>query len=243
MTELDPRHKALLEQFRADEDPGEQALEAVLNGVLSSGPAAATAGPTPTVLKLGLVTAVVVAAAAALSMRPQGPSAGVEPAGSPAPAQRVATTQPEDPGITAKGVTVPPQPEPSTAPTLPAEPVPKPRSNAAKRSRSQAQSRPRGVAEEVALMGKIRRALQDGNGKRALNLSRRHEAEFPRGVFVDEREVSMAEALCSTGQQAKGRRIADAFVAAHPRSPFAPRAQRACVTAQRKPGPSDIGDR
>jgi hypothetical protein len=86
----------------------------------------------------------------------------------------------------------------------------------------------RGVAEEVALMSRIRSAIQAGNSEQALLLLRQHEERFAKGVFADERQVSLAEALCAAGNIEKGKKVADAFVAQKPGSPLASRARRAC---------------
>lgn len=64
------------------------------------------------------------------------------------------------------------------------------------------------LAEEVRLISRAQRAVRGSPG-RALSLTRRHRARFPRGVLVQEREALAIEALVRLGRRDQARRRAD----------------------------------
>jgi hypothetical protein len=228
MSELDPRHRALLDRLRADEEPSAEQLDAVLDRVLAAGPAPAAPAVTKlTLLKGGLAVAAVGAVAIPLIGSSDAPEPRVlEPA--PVVAQeptvddaigRPEAIPEEEPAVEEKPAVK--QADPAPERSVPATKAASPRKS--------------GVAEEVALMGRIRRAIQAEDSDRALRLLRQHARRFPNGVFADEREVSLAEALCAAGKIDKGREVANGFVAKNPQSSLAARARRACAAGQTSP--------
>lgn len=62
------------------------------------------------------------------------------------------------------------------------------------------------LADENDLYRRVRRALAQGNPKRALALIEEHAATFPAGVFAREREVARVQALCALGRVMQARR-------------------------------------
>lgn len=79
-------------------------------------------------------------------------------------------------------------------------------------------------AEEARAVAAIDDALRTGDAARALALADDHAKKFPNGVLVEEREGGRAIARCMNGSRAS----ADAFLAAHPRSPMRGRILAAC---------------
>lgn len=77
---------------------------------------------------------------------------------------------------------------------------------------------PTALAEETALLRRIKGALGRGDASVALALTGEHTRRFPQGVFAHERSVAKARALCALGRLGEARQVADAFVQAHPRS-------------------------
>ncbi len=80
--------------------------------------------------------------------------------------------------------------------------------------------------DEARLVGRIDAALRDRDAARALRLADEHAQQYPHGVLVEEREGGRAIARCMSGSRAS----ADAFLAAHPRSPMRGRIVAACGT-------------
>jgi len=219
---------ALLDQLRADEEPSAERLDAVLDRVLAAGPAPAAPAVTKlTLLKGGLAVLAVGAVAIPFvaGNAPEAPAPEPAPVVAQAPRVEEAVDRPEAVPDEAPPIEEEPAAEeaaPPTEVTVPATKAGPPKKT--------------GVAEEVALMGRIRRAIQAGDSDRALRLLRQHGRRFPNGVFADEREVSLAEALCAAGKLDKGQDVANGFVARNPQSPLAARARRACADRKSKPG-------
>jgi hypothetical protein len=97
---------------------------------------------------------------------------------------------------------------------------------------ARAHTRPRAPAdgntsalEEARLIGELDAALRSGDGMRALRLTDEHARRFPHGTLADERDGGRVLARCMSGSGASG---ADAFLAAHPRSPMRARIVSAC---------------
>lgn len=76
--------------------------------------------------------------------------------------------------------------------------------------------------EERALLDQARRALNEGDGARALALAESHAKHFPRGALAEERDVLRIQALVATGDAERARTAADAFRKKYPASPFLP---------------------
>lgn len=86
----------------------------------------------------------------------------------------------------------------------------------------------RTLADETVLFGEIQQALVEKRPKRALEAIARHEREFPRGAFRQERVVAKAQALCAVGRTSDGQRVRDQFLARNPKSHLAPRIRAVC---------------
>lgn len=84
------------------------------------------------------------------------------------------------------------------------------------------------LAEETALFGEIQQALVAGKPSQALPAIARHEREFPRGAFRQERVVAKAQALCALGKRARAVEVRDGFLARNPSSHLAPRMRAVC---------------
>jgi hypothetical protein len=82
--------------------------------------------------------------------------------------------------------------------------------------------------EEARMVAAIDDALRANDPARALRLADDHAKKFPSGVLVQEREGGRAIARCMSGSRAS----ADAFLAAHPRSPMRDRIAAACGAKQ-----------
>jgi hypothetical protein len=76
-----------------------------------------------------------------------------------------------------------------------------------------------GLAAESALLTRARAELVGGDPRAAESTLARMQAEFPRGVLSQEREVVAIEALAADGKSDAAARRARAFIAAHPESP------------------------
>ena len=83
-------------------------------------------------------------------------------------------------------------------------------------------------AEEARMVAQIDEALRSSDTARALAHADEHAKKFPNGVLVEEREGGRAIARCMAGS----RSSADAFLAAHPRSPMRVRILAACGTKE-----------
>lgn len=115
-------------------------------------------------------------------------------------------------------------PEPVVEPVVEPEPVVEDRPRSKPRD-----TRPTGsLAEETALFGEIQQALVAGDAKRALAAIGRHEREYPRGAFRQERTVAKAQALCAAGRRDDARQLRDRFLARNPSSHLATRMRAVC---------------
>lgn len=84
------------------------------------------------------------------------------------------------------------------------------------------------LAEEVALLGAAREALDAGRPDDALASLRRHATRFAKGQLTAEREAYRAIAECERGDLAVGRPRSRAFLRAHASSPLAARVRTSC---------------
>src|SRR5690606_4034242 len=105
-----------------------------------------------------------------------------------------------------------PAPEPTPAPEHEAPPEPSaaeaPTADAAPPKRA-----PRAAAQgegEAELLERARRALAQ-DPKRALALTRQHQARFPKGLLTQEREVIAIEALRRLGREQDAKQRAGTF--------------------------------
>ncbi|MBV9947817.1 MAG: hypothetical protein JOZ69_13265 [Myxococcales bacterium] len=115
-----------------------------------------------------------------------------------------------------------PSPAPLARPwsaSRPAHPSPRP----AERAASDA------LAEEVRLLSRAERLLNDGLAPDALALLGEHERRFPKGVLAEERMAAQVEALCALGRTADARSERARLAATFPRSAHLQGASRSCA--------------
>jgi hypothetical protein len=84
------------------------------------------------------------------------------------------------------------------------------------------------IAEEARLLAHARQALARREPERALARIREHARRFADSSFAGERGVLEVRAWCQLGERDEAKRVAEAFVAAFPDSPWAARVQRPC---------------
>lgn len=100
-------------------------------------------------------------------------------------------------------------------------------------------SAPASVAEEMALVDRIRSAAAAGNDGEALRLLDEHHARFPAGMLVEEAEVMRIESHARLSRPDTAAQLARRFLEAHPASPYAPRVRttlsRLPVSVQEQP--------
>jgi outer membrane protein assembly factor BamD (BamD/ComL family) len=84
-------------------------------------------------------------------------------------------------------------------------------------------------AEELRLVTAAQRALAQSQLDAADRSLREHATRFPRGQLAEERDATRVLVTCSRGDRDASAREAARFLAAHPRSPQAPRVRRACA--------------
>lgn len=82
------------------------------------------------------------------------------------------------------------------------------------------------LREEIRLIDAARAAVANHAADQALSLLQRYSATYPGGVFGQEASVLRMEALSQSGQQARAKTLAREFLARHPNSPLAERAER-----------------
>jgi hypothetical protein len=81
------------------------------------------------------------------------------------------------------------------------------------------QSRRDQLSAESALLTQARAELRKGDARGAQQILSKLQAQFPRGVLGQEREVLAIEVLAARGHAAAAKRRAQAFIAAYPESP------------------------
>jgi hypothetical protein len=77
------------------------------------------------------------------------------------------------------------------------------------------------LREESVAVLEIRRTLRAGDAAGALHLLDQARQRFPHGALSQEREALSIEALAKSGSHDAAARQADAFLRAHPKSPYA----------------------
>ncbi|HTA92181.1 MAG TPA: hypothetical protein VK745_21525 [Polyangiaceae bacterium] len=77
------------------------------------------------------------------------------------------------------------------------------------------------LREESVAVLEIRRTLRAGDASGALRLLEQARQRFPHGALSQEREALSIEALAKSGSRDAAARKADAFLRAHPKSPYA----------------------
>lgn len=76
------------------------------------------------------------------------------------------------------------------------------------------------LREESVAVLQARAALRAGDAGRSLALLEQARLRFPRGALGQEREALTIQALAQSGERASARRRAQAFLRAHPQSPY-----------------------
>jgi hypothetical protein len=149
-------------------------------------------------------------------------------------AKRAASPPPPRPAVEATAVAAPPAQPPSTdmPANVPAETTasaiavpaasPPPRLATALRAPRTASSDER-LSQEVAALERANQALAAHQPDIALQALDRYAAEFPRGALSSDATVLRVRALLARGDRASAQRLASAYSAAHPDSPFARR--------------------
>lgn len=82
---------------------------------------------------------------------------------------------------------------------------------------------PSGLSSESAGVTEVRAKLRAGDAGGALALLSAMQRQFGAGRMSEDRAVLTIDALAASGNTAAARASADAFLAAHPKSPFASR--------------------
>ncbi len=82
------------------------------------------------------------------------------------------------------------------------------------------------LSAESALLTQARAELRKGDVRSAQQLLNRLQAQFPKGVLGQEREVLAIEVLTARGNAAAAKRRAQAFIAAYPESPHSAQLSR-----------------
>jgi hypothetical protein len=123
----------------------------------------------------------------------------------------------------------PPSPSDSAAQSATTDPTPSPpnsvpvgalSSASAVRDASPVESKSALREESLAVL-EIRRTLRAGDASGALRLLEQARQRFPRGALSQEREALGIEALAKSGAHDAAAHQADAFLRAHPKSPYA----------------------
>ncbi len=236
MSDLSPEARALLaaashadDPTPADQDRVARALAAPL-GLAALAPAAAQAAAvsaastaTVTALKVAAVVAALVAVGLGAHGRatPGAPPRTQPASVSAAPPHPVAAAQP--PVAPAR---VAPVIAPVVAPVIaPAAAEARGGSHAPRASSVTVDT----LQAEIALLGEAHRALNSGDAAGALAHLTAYRERFPHGVLREERDVEHVLVLCRLGRDGEARDAARAFLRSHPRSPLAPRVERACA--------------
>lgn len=87
---------------------------------------------------------------------------------------------------------------------------------------------PRGLAEEIALVESLRRAVARRDYATAKALAARHRREFAKGSLVPDRLDLEATAHCGAGDRARGRALAGELERRWPEAPVSDRLTTAC---------------
>lgn len=222
MDDLPPKARALVDAGRGAlraTDGDRARIEAALRARLGEGALPHEPASTPgsrwarwhAVAKVA-VGVVVVAGAVVVAVRPA--------SNAPVPARAVQRPLPAMHQPASVSDAAPTQPTPTPAVTQQRAPVRK----------APPESAPHGadrLAQEVALLSRATAQLRAGHAKKALMALDEHQRRFPQGALSEDRRAAKAQALCLTGQVAKGR----AELALLPAlSPAAARSEQVCAT-------------
>jgi len=200
----------------AEDEPTAAELKAVAAGLPLAHAPLATGAKLAKALRAkvvaGAVTVLVAAGVTlALALRPaqpQAPATAVPPA-APAPVAVAAPPPPPAEELADAGA------EPVARPPV----VPPPRApSPVARDDGGAGVAPDAGPGELALLDEAFRALRASDPQAALAAAARHEAAFPQGAFVQERELIVVEALLALGRRDEANARGEAFLATYPTS-------------------------
>lgn len=254
MTAPDPRH--YLDAYRDAEDPSPERMHTVFAnleravGDLPDPPDSGSPAGIGVLGKAAVVATVVGLASAAALLVGRPPSEPLPVAGDAIvehPAEGARAQPPViAPGSDSPGV--PPSEERAvaeepvdrasdpqahgTAPRRPADVTPPPRRSPPLPAQGVPDTSPEPedpLLRDVRLIKAARAAIVGHRFREALVHIRDHAAAFPDSQLARERTVLEAEALCGSGENTRGERVAAAFIARHPTSPLVGRARRACA--------------
>jgi hypothetical protein len=85
------------------------------------------------------------------------------------------------------------------------------------------------LSAQIELLERARARLRAGDGAGALEAVDRYDSELYGTSLNDEAALLRIEALSATGRRSEASALAHGFVAAHPDSPLAERAQRFAI--------------
>jgi len=85
------------------------------------------------------------------------------------------------------------------------------------------------LAREASLLAEARRALQSGQGDRALALLDEHARTFPNGWLASDRAAERVVVLCSLGRRDEAVREAKVFLDGRPKGPLTRRVELSCA--------------
>jgi hypothetical protein len=142
-------------------------------------------------------------------------------------AWKASPSHPSQPSLSRPAVAVPVPA--ASAPRAPVESVPSPSAVSAHGSTDS----PSDLRAQIALVDAARLALSSGAGRRALEILRRYQDQYPAGSFRPEAAALKVEVLVKLGRGAEARTLAERFVAEHPGSLLADRV--AILAGLRKP--------
>lgn len=155
------------------------------------------------------------------------------PAGDPTPDPPPPTEQPEIAEQPAPGESTHPADPPADETTRPGEQPPPGESThsadpPSPRPRPRAEPTGDQVLAELALIQRIKEALDADQPARALTLVEQHARSFARGTLIEEREALRVVALCADDDPKRGLRAQRSFLRTYPRSAYGDRVRGAC---------------
>jgi len=141
-------------------------------------------------------------------------------------APAVVAQRPALPAVQAPQLDIPPVPDPApelVAPPALAPPVDVPNASLAHTSAPRPSASGSSLPDELAMLQDARQALAAGQPALALARLDQYAARFPNGTMTPEANVVRIEALLAAGDRPSAERVAQAFLARDPESPYASR--------------------
>ncbi len=117
--------------------------------------------------------------------------------------------------------------EPVAAPSDPAPSDPEPQAASDSTAKPSAEQRRRDqLSAESSLLTQARAELRKGDARGAQQVLNKLQAQFPKGMLGQEREVLAIEVLAARGNATAAKHRAQAFIAAYPESPHSAQLSR-----------------